>query len=116
MQGKQLERKKDNDNGQQRYRHFAHKLRQLMQVGGPDGSGIGKGGCGNIQRTAAFGIEEAQNKHRQNRPDGAERDQTEAVRFGTGVASYVGNTDAQRQNKGNGHRAGGHAAGVKRNA
>ena len=60
--------------------------------------------------------DEPQQHDGQNGTDGAERNQTEAVVFGAGVASNGADANAQRQNKGHGHRAGRHAAGIKGNS
>ena len=58
-------------------------------------------------------IEKAEDQHREDRTDGAEGNQTEAVRLRAFIASDVGDTDAHGEDERHGHRTGRHTAGVK---
>ncbi len=58
-------------------------------------------------------IQESKEQHRQDRTDGAERNQAEAVVLGVLVASDCGKAHAHGHDKRNRHRPGGDAAGVK---
>ena len=71
---------------------------------------------GDTRSLAAAAAEKAQQKHREDGPDGAQSHQAKAVRLRTAVASHMGNTDAQGQNERHRHGAGGDAARVKGDA
>ena len=60
-------------------------------------------------------VDKVKDQDRENRADGTEADQTEAVRLGVLIASDGGYADAESHDKGNCHRAGGHTAGIKGN-
>ena len=116
MQRKQLKNDEDANDRQQGDSHFSQIFRQALQIGGADGGSIGERRRSKFLCTAAFGIKEAEDQHGQDRPDRTKRHQAKAVGFRPGVAADIGNADAQRQNKGDCHGTGGHAAGIKRHA
>ena len=114
VQREDLEQQEEHADGQQGYRHLTHHAGQLLQIAVAHGEGgleavhyrLAGGSC-------VFRIQEAQQQHRQNGADGAQRHQTEAVGLGLFVASDGGDTNAQRHDEGYRHGAGGDAAGVK---
>ena len=78
-------------------------------VGGLDGGDLHRGvDC--LGRV----VEDAQQQYHQDGSDAAQRDKAEAVVGAVLVAAGSGKTDTQRQDEGDGHRAGGAAARVKR--
>ena len=113
--GEQLEDHKHADDGKHADQHLMGVLRdghqELMHhiVGGLDGGDLHRGvDC--LGRV----VEDAQQQHHQDGSDAAQRDKAEAVVGAVLVAAGGGKTDTQRQDEGDGHRAGGDAARVKR--
>ena len=114
MQREDLEQQEEHADGQQGDGHLAHHGGQLLQIAVAHGEGIFKAVDHRFRgRGGVFRVQEAQQQHRQNGADGAQRHQTEAVGLGLFVASDGGNAHAQRHDEGHRHGAGGHAAGVK---
>ena len=113
-QGEDLENQEEGEDGQQGHCHFLHIGGELSHIGPTERHRIGQlGRLEKIHGDGGDGIKEAQHLHGQDRADGAERDQTEAVGLGVFVGADGGHADAQRHDKGHGHRPCGDAAGVK---
>ena len=112
---KELEQQEKDEDRQQcnrDLREVGRKLRDVLRTDLPGRLKIAdkdlRGGASTVV------VDKAEDQHRKNRPDGAERDQTEAIGFRVLVASDGGHADAERHDERHRHRAGRDAAGVKR--
>ena len=114
LQEQDLENQEEHHDGSKGNGHFQHIFGDGVEIRAAQLHGveicIGHG-CGNL--VALPLVEETQYQNGQNRTDRTQSHQTETVGLGIFVASDGCDTDAQRHNEGDGHRTGGHTAGVE---
>ena len=116
LQGKDLKQQEEADDGQQGQGHLPHLVGDGPEIIPADlhrGGHAAQVGSGGLPLPGA--VEKAENHHRQDGADGAERHQAEAVGLGVLIASYGGNAHAQGHDERHGHGPGGDAAGIKSN-
>ena len=114
LQGKELEQQEKANDGQQRQGHLCHLVGDGPEIVPADlhrGGRAARIGSGGLPFPGA--VEKAEDHHRQDGTDGAERHQAEAVGLGVLIASYGGNAHAQGHDEGDGHGPGGDTAGIK---
>ena len=114
VQGENLKQSKKCHNGQQRNCNLLQVGRQLHGEHLPKLHGIRNlDALADRGSTLPGGENQPQDQHCQNRANGAQRHQAEAVVRCIAVVTDGGNTHAQCHDKRHRHGAGGHAAGIK---
>ena len=114
LRRQQLEDQEEARNRRQGQENFLEIFRQRMGIGPEHLHGVLGVGHRHRRIAAAVGlIQKAQQQHRQNGADGAQRHQAEAVASGMLIVSDGTDAHAQSHDKRHGHGAGGNAAGVK---
>ena len=110
-----LEDQEEHHDRQQRQRDLLQIFREGVQIVPAQCNGIGDGGGSLAFRLCGLRlVDRAQQQHRRDRPDGAQPDKAERVRFRIFVGTDGRNANAERHDERHGHRPGRHAAGVKR--
>ena len=101
--------------GSEAHRHLHGILRESLQKQPPQRPAVRRRRHLRRDIGSGCGIHQRQDQHRQNRSHRAQRHQAEAVLSGVLVASDGGHAHTQSHDKGDRHRSGGNAAGVKGN-
>ena len=115
VQRDDLKHEEEREDRQQRHGDLTHVFRDGVQVLPAHLDGVFQRGDDRLGRGVRLGlIDRAEQQHRRDRPDRAQRHKTEAVGLGVLVASDGRDAYSERHDERNRHRPGRHAAGVER--
>ena len=115
VQRDDLKHEEEREDRQQRHGDLTHVFRDGVQVLPAHLDGVFQRGDDRLGRGVRLGlIDRAEQQHRRDRPDRAQRHKTEAVGLGVLVASDGRDAHSERHDERNRHRPGRHAAGVER--